>query len=181
MGIFNEDLILGQNAERHFAEWLKSRNFTNVTFNESRDIETLRKYDITAIKGNSRVSFEVKFDRYSRESSNVVFETHRLQDYGFTLSGALTSKAIYWIQYIRNPDVFTVVKTNKLKRFLLQPQAFGFKAHRFITMGDIEAYGMKKSLGYLVSKDKFLAFVRNHGKAFIPYDVREIVAMEVKV
>lgn len=174
---FKKDLEFGKLAETHFANWLKDRGYT-VKMNHGSYTQ-LRKFDISAHLPHRNGSvcasytFEVKYDAMSKLTSNLAFETHQLINGDYVQSGFLVTEAYYWVHYVMNPNIFFIIKTEKLKRFIREPEAFNCKPHRFTLMGDKESYNMVRCLGYLVKKKTILPFVRENGMVF-EYEPRRV-------
>ena len=160
-------LLTGRNFERYFAKFLREHNFEHVAFNESEETKVLRQWDVKGVYRGKEWTFEVKADIESSNTSNLVLETHQydFKSNTFVPSGILITKADYWVQFIRDPDVFVILPTSKL-RYLLPKYA-----RRFIAMGDYIDGVMKRCLGFLISKEDFLAFSKD---SIHEYQISEI-------
>lgn len=141
MRTFNSDLELGHRAEEYVLEQLR------LLYPTMRRIEGKNvHYDLVDDNG---LTIEVKFDLKSKETGKIGIEyMHR----GLA-SGISISKAKRWvfIYYLGKKCVWTMVETNRLRRYIKTNHA---KYNRYIGEGEksslilIDATEISENLGY---------------------------------
>lgn len=109
---FYKDLEAGKEFESMFADYLESKGWS-VELNESDDLEQLRKYDLTATRGeNENTTFEMKNDIKSIETGNFCFEV-RYKGY---ISGVFSTEAEFIC--IKSGDEVYIFNTEQLRLYL---------------------------------------------------------------
>lgn len=114
MNDFRKDLLVGQAAEKLFAETAQAQlGATNIRYNTSTDINELRKWDLvyTNTAGND-VTFEIKHDLLSTSTGNFAIEY-----WGYDkASGIDATTATFWV--IQSGSKFYIFKTKDLKQLI---------------------------------------------------------------
>ena len=91
--MFDEDLLLGKEAEDFVKDMLVNTMWPDTKLNESEDYETQKAYDLI----NSEFTVEVKYDRKAEDTGNIFIETRCNE----VASGIAGTKADYWVHVIK--------------------------------------------------------------------------------
>jgi len=166
---WDKAISTGTKAEDCFMDRLREWNFENVHRNPGNSLSEMRAWDVKAFKNNREFTFEVKFDAESAGTGNIAFETHQIDANGnYVRSGIGATKATFWVQFIRQPDIFIVHDSEYIRQWVER------NSYRFMTMGDILGTGQKRCLGHLVKKAVFLAWIEKTKVANYEYELDQI-------
>ena len=166
---WDKAITVGTKAEDYFMDRLREWNFENVHKNPSTSLNEMRAWDIKAFKNDREYTFEVKFDAESAGTGNIAFETHQIDANGnYVHSGLGVTKAAFWVQFIRQPDLFIIHDSEYMRQWVEK------HSYRFMTMGDVLNTGQKRCLGHLVKKAVFLVWVEKAHVVNYKYDIELI-------
>ena len=163
---WDKAINIGTRAEDYFMDRLQKWGFEKIHRNPAYDLNAMRAWDVKATKGNREYTFEVKFDAESAGTGNIAFETHQIDANGnYVHSGLGVTVSTFWVQFIRQPDIFIVHDSEYIKQWVER------NSYRFMTMGDVLSTGQKRCLGYLVKKAVFLAWIEKTKVANYEYEL----------
>jgi len=112
--MWNIDFKEGKKAERILRSILLSKGISGVTYNDSEEIEQLKKYDLLYYNNNASipVKIEVKADSRAEQTNNYAIECR----YKDNLSGIETTESNYYA--ILKGNQFSIIRTNTLKELI---------------------------------------------------------------
>jgi hypothetical protein len=129
---FKKQLEAGEHAEDSFIRLL--RRVSPLPLDVSPVHGNVKGYDVVCQIGNRDIKFEVKYDKGSNETGNIVIEWSKVVEGCTYDTGLLVTTADWWVQKayrIGRGYVYYVIRTNDLKNILLWKTPGGWRPSNY--------------------------------------------------